>query len=509
MIRLLRIFGLLSFIFTLTNSASFSNEAKMNRELYIYTGNDDLAHYDFKIQSPVLGIFNPTVYGSLLYATDNQELHPSLISEWKYDFKSKKYTLTLANAKFHNGREITAEDLEFSIARGFISNAENYNKIHFSDIKGISNLKAGMKFKSGMIPGLRILGKKTLEIELVNRNPIFLLNFTVPFVPLVPQEELKDDYFTWRRWPIGAGPYKVVSDYREHRLRLEAVHPEANKATSITMDNARKMDKYDIILDEVTASEKENDLEKAVSKYPVSIVSFAFFRDNPLDQNENFRRAIYHAIDRDALASGSNQYKPAYEMMVRPYGGRIHPKNPYDPIAAKSYLGKVPPTLLKNGIKISVYSNDNSFSPVMKERIARLTEQLKNIGIHAVFEGNPEKFSTSETVKKFNMRMYSKVVDLADPAVSYGAMSSNSPYRNENPIPGNEYDLAYDKALKATNVESRFHAIQEIANLIEEKAVIVPLLQKYAVYRINSAKIKTLGDQYKPLFLDLWKVEMK
>ena len=500
---------LIAFQVLILSFQTFSVEAKMNHELYVYTGDDNLAHYDFKIQSPVLGVFNPTVYGLLLNSTDDQELLPGLISEWKYDFKEKKYILTLSNAKFHNGREITAQDLEFSIIRGFISSSENYNRIHFSDIKGITDLKVGMKYKTGMVPGLKVLNKKQLQIELSRTNPIFLLNFTVPFVPLVPEEELKEDYFTWKKWPIGAGPYRVESDYHDHRLKLIAVKPVADRPTAIIMDNARKVDKYDIIFDEVIASDKEKDFEKVFSKYPVSIACLAFYRDNPIDQNLNFRKAIYHAIDRDSLAMNTDQYRAAYEMMVRPYGGRVKPKNPYNVELAKSYLAKVPHELLKDGVKIGVYATDDHWTPAMKQRIARMTEQFKEIGLKVSFEANSEKFPTPEVVKKYTIKMYSKVVDLADPAVSYGAMSSRSPYRNENPVKGNEYDLAYEKALAANDVETRFHAIQEISTLIEEKAIISPLLQKYAFYRINPNKVKTLGDQAKPLFLDLSKVEMK
>ena len=483
--------------------------AKMNHELYIYTGDDNLAHYDFKIQTPVLGVFNPTVYGLLINSNEKQELLPGLISEWKWEFKEKKYLLTLADAKFHNGREITAEDLEFSLIRGFISASENYNRIHFSDIKGITDLKVGMKYKSGMVPGLKVLNKKQLQIELSNINPIFLLNFTVPFVPLVPQEELKDDYFTWKKVPIGAGPYKVESDYHDHRLKLVAVKPTSDRPSIIVMDNARKMEKYDVIFDEVKASPQEQNFEKVLSKYPVSIASLAFYRDNPLNQDLNFRKAVYHAIDRDSLSLGADQYRPAYEMMVRPYGGRAKPQNPYDPVRAKAYLEKVPHKLLKNGVKVGVYATNDDWTPVMRERINRMTAQFEKIGLHISFSANPEKFPTPEVVKKFTIKMRSKVVDLADPAVSYGAMSSRSPYSKENPIQGNEYDVAYEKALKASDLESRFHAIQEIAHLIEEQALAVPLMQKYAFYRINPEKVKTLGSQAKPLFLDLSKVEMK
>ena len=196
-------------------------------------------------------------------------------------------------------------------------------------------------------------------------------------------------------------------------------------------------------------------------------------------------------------------------MLVRPYGGRIKPKNPYDSELAMSYAKKLPKEYLDQEILVGVYSATATFPPAMMERNKKITEQLAKIGLKIRFEANPEKFPTHEVTSKFMMKMSSKVVDLADPAVSYGAMSSWSPYKEENPSDDGAFDRAYEKALQATDMDVRFKEIQNISKLIEDEALTIPLLEKYALYKINPARVKTLGDQPKPLFLDLSKVEMK
>ena len=475
----------------------------------IYVGDDTLAPYDFKIETPILGAVNPVLYGYLLHSNSLNELAPGLITEWAYEFKEKKFVLTLGDFQFHNGRSIGADDLEFSIVRGFISDAQNYSRIHFSDIKGITKLKVGMKYHAGLVPGIRVISKQKIEIELENPNPNFLINFTIPFVPLVPREELGENYYAWKHQPIGAGPYKIEKDYADHRLVLKGVQSQKGRPNYIIFDTQRKQELYDIVFDRVVASPSEQKHHNQFSQNPVSINSIFFYRDKPANQNVHFRKAIYHAIDRDVLTEKSDQFKPAYEMLVRPYGGRIAPHNPYSLELAMSEVKKIPREIISKEYIVGVYSPNSVFSPLMAVRINKMSEMFKKIGLKIRFEPNPEKFPTPEVMKKFDMKLWSKVVDLADPVISYGAMSSLSPYANEIPSSGGKFDTIYESAIAAKTTEERLEKLQNISKLIEEEALIVPILQKYVLYRIDSSKIKSLGEQPKPLFLDLSRVELQ
>ena len=486
------------------------SENAMSKTLKIYTGEDVHAPYDFKIETSILGTVNPVLYGYLLKANETQELSPGLITKWNYDYKNNLYRLTLGSEKFHNGREISSVDLEFSIIRGFISKTENYNRIHFSDILGIDQLQPGMKFHSGMVRGIRVIDEKNLEISLKAVKPIFLLNFTIPFVPLVPREELKDDYYTWKSMPVGAGPYRILKDYSDHVLVLKAVHKSPDWVPELIEYHTTRMPvEYDIVFDRVNANDKEKSFKKAFSKHPASINSIFFYRGNALNENVNFRKAVYHAINREAVVAGSEQFKPAYEMMVRPYAGSIEPKNPYNLDLAKKYINKVPSELLQKKITIGVYSPDKEFTSIMRDRIKVMSKDLDQLGLTLSFEPNPEKFPTPGVMKKYSMKLWSKVVDLADPSISFGAMSSISPYKNEMPDSHGKFDELYQKAEQASTFEDRLKGIQAIAHLIEEEALVVPIMQKYVLYRYNTETVESLGEQSKPLFMDVSLVKMK
>lgn len=482
----------------------------MASTLHVLLSENNIAPYEFKNDSGVLGAVNPILFGYLLKANDLQELSPGLVKKWSYDFKKQTYTLELDNFKFHNGRTLTAQDIEFSIVRGFISKVENYNRIHFSDILGIEKLQVGEKYKPGMVEGIRTLNDKTLTIQLARKNPLFLLAFSIPFTPVVPQEELGDDYYTWKRFPIGAGPYRLKGAYSNHEIELERVQSSDMLPKKIVYHNKRRPEiAYDLIFPRVELNELEKTYSASVSRYPTSINALFFYRGKPLNENLHFRKALYHGINRARFAEDIPHNKAAYEMMVRPYGGRIHAKDPYDPKIAAEHAAKIPKELLAKPTKVGVYVTEKQFLPSTLRRIAFITEDLKSIGIPIIFEPNLEKFPTPEVLDRFDMKQMAKVVDLVDPAISFGAMAGISPYAKEIPDSRGEYDRLYGEALKSQTFEERIAAVEKIAKLIEEQALLVPLIQQYVTHRFNPKTIESLGMQAQPMFLNLANIVMK
>lgn len=484
------------------------NSSNMSNTLKVFLGNDLLAPYEFKSSSSTLGMFNVTVFGHILNSDETQEILPGIVKKWNFDQKDT-YTFVIGNSKFHNGREVTALDFEFSIVRGFISKEPNYNKFHYESIEGIEKLKVGDKFRPNMVSGIKIIDSKTLQIKIIGTNPTFLINFTNPFAPIVPIEELEDDYYTWKTKPIGAGPYRVLHDYKNDVIVLEKVSPTADGAKLIELHTQRKNVDYDILFENAVKLEKENGYKTNIAKNPFAVTAIFFFRKNELSKNQDFRKALYHSINRDTDVGQSMILKPAYEMMIKPYMGRVKPKNPYNFELAKEYAKKLPAHYFEKPIKIGVYSSNTEFPPSIRDQLDAIKKDLESTGMKFIFEPLTEKHPTPDVMKKYVAKISSKNIDLADPILSYGAMSKNSPYENELPDSNGDFDKAYIDAVSATSFESRLEPLNRIAKIIEDQALIVPIFERYARYRTNPKAIKSLGNQSKPHFLDLTLVELK
>ena len=485
----------------------FSSFSSLAKTFKIFLGPESYAPYDIRVSSSVYGTTNAAIFGFLLKSNDVHEINPGLIHQWKFDYKQKKYYLTLGEEKFHNGREINSKDLEFSIVRGFISKVENYHKIYFSDIYGSEKLKPGMKFVSGMLPGVKIVSNKTIEIKLKSINPVFLLHFASPLIALVPQEELSADYFSWKRFPVGAGSYRVEKDYHDDLLILKKINHNLNKADLVELYTSPKLIDYDLLFDRNEKLLMKGMYKTIYSSHPTSISTLFFYRNNSLGNDLNFRKAVYYGIDRFELAKGFQQYRPAFELVLPPYACRKQNSNFYDLDKAKNFIAKVPKNLLESEVIVGVYTDDVTV-PALKTRLNRIAGDLKKLGLNVVFKANSDQYPTTEVMKKYAMKLWSKNVDLDDPAIVFGSMTSLSPFKNEIPDTNGKFDGLYNDIVTQSSIESRFEKIKKISSFIDENTLAVPLLQRHPSYMINTKTVKDLGVQTKPLYMDISLIEM-
>src|SRR5690606_18961693 len=89
---------------------------------------------------------------------------------------------------------------------------------------GISNLKPGMKFRSGMADGIKVIDDKIVDVYVPSGSSRFLYALGPLLPPLAPISNFKDDHYTFKDNPIGPGPHKVVySDAKGSMVRVEKI----------------------------------------------------------------------------------------------------------------------------------------------------------------------------------------------------------------------------------------------------------------------------------------------
>ena len=142
---------------------------------------------------------------------------PSLAESWHEARDHLSYTFTLRrNAKFHDGSPVTPEDVKFSFER----------------YKGASATLLKEK-----VSDVQVLGPSQVRFVLRDPWPDFML-FYGPIASgagwIVPKkyvEKVGEDGF--KKAPIGAGPYRVVSSTPGVELVLEAFDGYWRKAPNI------------------------------------------------------------------------------------------------------------------------------------------------------------------------------------------------------------------------------------------------------------------------------------
>ena len=285
------------------------------------------------------------VHDALVKPMPGGENTPSLAESWTVSKDGLVYEFVLRkNAKFHNGDPVTAEDVKFSFER----------------YKG-----AAAKLLRDRVRDVEIVDAGRVRFHLREAWPDFMTFYGTSatgaawIVPRKYVEKVGDDGF--KKAPIGAGPYRVVSFNPGIDLVMEAFEGYWRKVPSVkrlvfrsmpdetTRAAALKAGDVDIVylLSGPTAQEvKRTPGLRLAAAMPPGVV----FLDLPEQwdpkspwHDRRVRQAASHALDRDGL----NQAETLG--LSHPTGGliprvldfaRAYPPPAYDPARAKKLLAE-------------------------------------------------------------------------------------------------------------------------------------------------------------------------
>jgi oligopeptide transport system substrate-binding protein len=162
------------------------------------------------------------VFSGLVTFDPALELTPDLAERWEVSADGTVYTFYLRqNARFHDGRPVTAQDVVYSWERAASpALASDTVLTYLGDIVGVREMADG---EVDHIRGLVIVDEQTLQVTIDAPKPYFLLKLTFATAFIVDKANVESGE-EWYRMPNGTGPYKLVEWERfEHKIY------EANK----------------------------------------------------------------------------------------------------------------------------------------------------------------------------------------------------------------------------------------------------------------------------------------
>jgi oligopeptide transport system substrate-binding protein len=483
--------------------------AKNNDEINILLSESGNPSYSHSEGANSISTTNAAILGQLFKISPNFELVPNQVESYKWDEESKTYHLKLKNnLVFHNGRKVNSFDLEFSLLRGFFSQKRSFYEIYIGNIAGTENIKLGEKFKSGKVSGIKILSDLEISIKLKRDNPSFLHSLVNPFLALVPQEEFEEDLITWKKFPVGVGPYKVVNDFDGKKIKLERLDKTKKHIEFVNLyTTSDPKVSYDILAIMPDEFDSKNYTEY-LSSLPIATAGFYFIFGNKLSDDINFRKAIHHGLNRKELIDGFPELSITYEMLPSQTWGRANLKDPYNPKMAKDYLRKVDSKLISGTIEGMVFGN--KIIPKRSQLlIKRIEESLAAIGLKIKMIPSTEKFLSKESAKKIYFNFSGMVSEHIDPLIMFGAFRSNSAFEYFKPIGGDpHFDKLYLDAALAIQKEARVNSIQTMSSYLDKMSYFVPYAEKKMIYWIKKNRFKSLGMQTQSLFLSIDEIEV-
>ncbi len=159
------------------------------------------------------------VFSGLVSFDPHLNLVPDLAERWEVSEDGTVYTFYLReNARFHDGRPVTAQDVVYSWERAARPETESDTVLtYLGDIVGVQDVKEG---KAEHIAGLEVIDDHTLRVTIDAPKPYFLLKLTYPTAFVVDRANVESGP-DWYRHPNGTGPYKLVEWKRFERMVYE------------------------------------------------------------------------------------------------------------------------------------------------------------------------------------------------------------------------------------------------------------------------------------------------
>lgn len=436
-------------------------------------------------QSPYNCIYDP-----FLQQDRNLKYVPGVIEKWEWAPDRSYLDLTVRQGvKFHNGDEVFAEDIKFSIER----------------IKTQGFAYAGVW---GFVKSLELLSERRLRLIMARYDPTVIdwMGFLAPFV--LPKNEFeKQGEERFFQNPIGSGPYKFRS-FKAGQLELEAFEDYWMGTPAI------KNVIFKVVLDsksraaEIEAGSSDFTLEVSVADFErlstlkgikgmkqlttdVAVLFVAPYYKEFAD--EGVRTALHYAIDKEAIVRDvllgfgravSTTEAPGYEAYPEDF------TFPYDPGKAKQLLEKAGYSK-DNPLRIRAMVTKGAFTRDF-EVMQAVVAMWKEVGIEADIETItlPQFFDFRNSGKLAHVAFYVWSNATADPINSLGFSTwPNSPFSAWGVNARNNPDFKDYTGLldEATNViapvftekdeQKRIEAAKEAAKWVVQHGVMIPLYQ--------------------------------
>lgn len=319
------------------------------------------------------------------------ELEPGAAETWTVSDDSKTITFRLRRGiRFHNGREMVAEDVKYTIERILTPEIASPFIRSYDRIVGAQEFIAK---RATSVSGIRVLDRFRLQITNSVVDSTFPLTFSDLFI--VPREEVERLGREFGQRPMGSGPFVFVSWSRDDSilLRSNANYWEGRPLVSalefrIIPDPATAQAEFDtgrldfMLLGDTNYRRYADDPKW---KPYVVEVSELFTRHlgfnttmKPLD-DVRVRQAINHAIDKATMVRTILQGKAI--TAVGPLPPSINAFSPalrgydYNPQRARELLAQAG---YPNGFELELHG---SSSPVIGRWLEGFQRYLADVGI--------------------------------------------------------------------------------------------------------------------------------
>ena len=176
---------------------------------------DPAIGYDWQNWSMIKSLFD----GLMDYEPGTTNLRPELAESYDISPDGQTFTFKLRHGvKFHNGREMTADDVKYSLDRATNPKTQSPGAGFFGSIKGYDDVAAG---NAESLEGVTVVDPYTVKFKLTRPDATFLHVMAINFAHVVPKEEVEEYGADFGKHPVGTGAFKLTEWTLGQRLVFE------------------------------------------------------------------------------------------------------------------------------------------------------------------------------------------------------------------------------------------------------------------------------------------------
>ena len=415
-------------------------------------------------ETPAIQV-NTQIFDTLVTVDpETNEVVPQIAESWEqtddqtYVFKIRE------GIKFHDGSDLTAEDVKFSLDRARNSAAVSYIVNFIEEVTVDDDHTVTVKTTAPYAPTLR--------------------NLAIPFAAIVPKAVVEADENAFIQNPVGSGPYKFVEWNHGDHVTLKAfddyyagkpetenlimkVIPETSQRT-IALETGEVDLAYDLAVNDIPKVNSDDKL--TVYEIPSLTCWYVSMNMNkkPFD-NPKVREAMSMAIDRqtiiDTINAGSGQTADA---IIAPavFGYYSTGVKEYNPTKAKELLAEAG---YPNGFSTTLWVNDNQSRIEMCQAMQAM---LLEVGVQCNLEVLEfGSFISRTTAGDHDLAYFGWTTSSGDADYSYYSLEHSTQQGaagNRSFLADPDVDKLIEEARSNTNEEERKELYKELAIKLDE-----------------------------------------
>ncbi len=451
------------------------------------------------------------VFGGLVTLDRNLEVAPDLAKDWEVSNDGRTYTFHLREeAKFQDGRPVTAQDVKWSIERVADPKTESpVVDVFLGDIVGFVDKFEG---RATDVEGVRVIDDDTVSITIDAPKAYFLSKLTYPSAFVLDRNNVEGD-LNWFEEPNGTGPFKLTEYEPGVVLRLtrnELYHlgPPKLKEVEFILSGGSSLLMYQndeihisgiSFLDLEGILDPSNPLSEEVAQAPpdFDVAYMGMNSSMPPFDDPKVRQALNYAVDLEYLTS------TLFQGLRIPAKGILPPGFPgynpnvqgydYDPEKARQLLSES-----RYGENLDEFPSitltlPGRFGAAVDPSMEVLLQMWRdNLGIEMDIQQTEwSTFYQDLTQRRFQMfGGLAWIADYPDPENFLDVLFHSESSNNHTYYANKAVDALLEEARVERDEQARFEIYHRVEDMILEDAPWIPLWHEKSGYVLLKPQVK-------------------